>query len=168
MHNVQISGIARSKLGLQGFRQRKRTIRIHDNIIIELGSGKLFSGLHFIRKRIGYNAVAERGALLGNEVLRQADGYAIHRKTNGSRINYLRSSRHALHGRFFYLAANDIHHAACAGFAETGNSIGKLFRCACSEYIAVSQFTHISAWTNGLEYNGTVILRFVSINYYLA
>ena len=84
MHNVQISGIARSKLGLQGFRQRKRTIRIHDNIIIELGSSKLFSGLHFTRKRIGYNAVAERGALLGNEVLRQADGYAIHRKTNGS------------------------------------------------------------------------------------
>lgn len=115
-----------------------------------------------------HNAVAERGALLGNEVLRQADGYAIHRKTNGSRINYLSSSRHALHGRFFNLAANDIHHAACAGFAETGNSIGKLFRCACSEYIAVSQFTHISAWTNGLEYNGTVILRFVSINYYLA
>lgn len=80
----------------------------------------------------------------------------------------LKTDKAALYGRFFYLAANDIHHAACAGFAETGNSIGKLFRCACSEYIAVSQFTHISAWTNGLEYNGTVIQRFVSINYYLA
>ena len=168
MHNVQISGIARGKLGLQGFRQRKRTIRIHGDIIVKLSGGKLFSGLHFTRKRIGYNAVAERGALLGNEVLWQADGYAVHRKTNGSCINYLRSSRHAFYGRFFYLAANDIHHAACVGVAEAGNGIGKLFCSTSSEYISVSQFAHITTRANGLEYNSTVFLRFISINYYLA